>query len=90
MRGPPSVQYSGVGPYLIALRVEMVLDGTYSPAAELVRRLYDVEPVVEHLVVKLFVAPERPLFFAILPIIGGKHRVKLNDYFRLGHETVPL
>src|SRR5208282_79321 len=87
---PPGVENPGVRPHLVALGVEVMLDGADPPHAHLVRGLDDVHPFMEHAMVERRVAADRTLALAILTAVGRDHRVELKYYFGLRHHSLSL
>src|SRR5262245_43353814 len=85
MRTPPGVEYAGRWAYLVALRVEVVLDCRDPPNPKLVGSLDDVEPLVKYLMIDLLISTEGAPAFTVGPVSGREHRIDLQDDFRLSH-----
>ena len=78
-RRPVGVQDAWVRPHLVALGVEMVLDGGEAPDAEVVGRLDDVVPAVEGVLIPRPVAADGPQRRALLRAFGGQNGERLED-----------
>jgi len=79
---PPGVEHARIGPDFVAFGMQVMLDRRGAPHTHVVRGLNDVEPLVHHPVIKVAVAPDRPLPLAAGFACCGKHWIKLQDDFR--------
>src|SRR3954447_19233726 len=78
-RRPVGVQRAGARADLVALGVEVVLDGRDAPEAELVGRLDEVRHAVDDVVVALDVAAQRPHPLALVLACGRHDGIQLED-----------
>jgi hypothetical protein len=83
---PVCIENARVGPHLIPLRVEVVLDRADAPQTEIVCRTSQVMHTGECRLVQVPVAPERPAAYPLIPR-SRELRIQLKNYFHHGSIT---